>query len=163
MEAGAERGPSCGRQTRQLARLDPPSPVVLDRWEQKVDHGHGIPLPGRIGRVTHDRIIGPVHATDCHELHRPPRGPGTRDPPGRDTVARVPDQRTLTVNGTSRTAAVPDEAVVRLGVQLTRPTADAARREAASVTDAVIAALLDLGIDRADIRTETVALTAAFE
>jgi hypothetical protein len=75
----------------------------------------------------------------------------------------VPDQRTLTVNGTSRTAAVPDEAVVRLGVQLTRPTADAARREAASVTDAVIAALLDLGIDRADIRTETVALTAAFE
>lgn len=75
----------------------------------------------------------------------------------------VPDPRTLTVNGTGHATAVPDQAVVHVGVQLTRPTADAARRKAAATTDAVIAAVLGLGIDRAAVRTETIALTAAYE
>jgi uncharacterized protein YggE len=75
----------------------------------------------------------------------------------------MPDPGTIAVNGTGRASAVPDQAIVHLGVQVTRPTAAAARGEAATTMASVLEALLGAGIERADVRTETVALTAAHE
>ncbi len=75
----------------------------------------------------------------------------------------MPDPGTLAVNGTGRASGVPDQAVVHLGVQVTRPTAAGARGEAASTMESVLASLLEAGVERADVQTETVALTAAYE
>ena len=68
--------------------------------------------------------------------------------------ADVVDQpRTIIVSGTGQASVEPDEAVVRLGVDVRGPDADAAMRRAARRMDAVIAALQDAGVEASDIRT----------
>jgi uncharacterized protein YggE len=62
-------------------------------------------------------------------------------------------ERSLIVSGIGQASAEPDEAVIRLGVDVRGEDADAAMRRAARRMDAVIAALRDAGVAESDIRT----------
>lgn len=64
----------------------------------------------------------------------------------------------IVVSGVGRVSVEPDVASVRLGVMLTRPTAAAAREDAAVTMNAVLAAITAAGVERRDVRTSLVAL-----
>ena len=64
----------------------------------------------------------------------------------------------IVVPGIGRVSVEPDVASVRLGVMLTRPTAAAAREDAAVVMNAVLGAIAAAGVERRDVRTSLVAL-----
>ncbi|MBA2720172.1 MAG: SIMPL domain-containing protein [Chloroflexi bacterium] len=66
----------------------------------------------------------------------------------------------ITVPGRGIAAVDPDIAVLRLGVVVVRPTAADARSTAAATMGAVLAALTDGGVKRADLRTTLVGLDA---
>lgn len=68
-----------------------------------------------------------------------------------DTTAEP--MRTVAVSAVGTSEVEPDEAVVRVGVTARAAGAKAASRRAATRMDSVLAALRDLGIDEADIRT----------
>lgn len=80
----------------------------------------------------------------------------------RRNVGGMEDQ-TITVVGFGRATRPPDVAEARLAVQLTRPTAAEARREAALAVDAVLAALGQAGVARDDVRTVRLALHPVYE
>ena len=69
----------------------------------------------------------------------------------------------VTVTGSAVVSSQPDEAVVGLGVQTQATDAADALRENATRMDAVIKALTDLGIDRADIATAYVSLMPVYD
>lgn len=71
--------------------------------------------------------------------------------------------RTLSVNGTGRVNAVPDVADVGLGVFEQAKEAAAASQQAAASMDAVVQALLGLGIDEKDIQTTSISLNARYD
>jgi uncharacterized protein YggE len=64
----------------------------------------------------------------------------------------------IVVPGVGRVSVEPDVASVRLGVMLTRPTAAAAREDAATTMNAVLAAIAAADVKRPDVRTSLVAL-----
>ncbi len=59
----------------------------------------------------------------------------------------------IVVSGTGRVSVEPDLADLRLGVSVSRPTVEAARTDAASTMDAILAAVTEAGIARRDVRT----------
>lgn len=59
----------------------------------------------------------------------------------------------IEVTGVGVTDSEPDAAVVRIGVEVTRPTAAAASRDAASETEKVFAALAFAGVEESDVQT----------
>jgi uncharacterized protein len=69
----------------------------------------------------------------------------------------------IVVPGVGRVSVEPDVASVRLGVMLTRPTASAAREDAAVVMNAVLGAIAAAGVERRDVRTSLVALHPVME
>ena len=71
--------------------------------------------------------------------------------------------RTLSVNGTGRVNAVPDVANVSLGVFETAKEAAEASQKAAASMDAVVQALLGLGVDEKDIQTTSISLNARYD
>jgi uncharacterized protein YggE len=75
----------------------------------------------------------------------------------------TPGDRTLTVHGTGRASVVADVAEVTLGVDLARATAREARDAAAEAMGAVVAAIRELGVDPADVRTTDLSLGPEIE
>ena len=73
------------------------------------------------------------------------------------------NDRTITVTGSGRASAAADRAEVRLGVQLSRPSAAEARRDGAALMDAVVAAVAAAGAGSDDVRTAQVALYPMYE
>lgn len=73
------------------------------------------------------------------------------------------DPRTITVGGVGRAARPADQAEARLGVEISRPTATEARRDAARVLDAVLVAIAAAGAAPDEVRTAHVALHPAWE
>ena len=57
----------------------------------------------------------------------------------------------IVVPGIGRVSVEPDVATVRLGVMVTRPTAGAAREEAAATMTAVLGAIAAAGVERRDV------------
>lgn len=72
-------------------------------------------------------------------------------------------EHTISVTGTGTVTVVPDQATVRLGVVIERPTATAAREDAAAAMTRVIAALRALGIAERDITTSLVSLAPVWD
>jgi uncharacterized protein len=72
--------------------------------------------------------------------------------------ANVSDH-TVTVSGSSVVTSKPDEAVISLGVQTQAQTATDALSQNASKMNDVVDAILGLGIDKADISTDSVSLS----
>jgi hypothetical protein len=68
--------------------------------------------------------------------------------------------RTISVNGTGRVKAAPDVADINIGVVEQAKEAAAASQMAAASMDAVVQALLGLGIDEKDIQTTNLSLNA---
>ena len=75
----------------------------------------------------------------------------------------TPGEHTITVSGTGKITVKPDVADISLGVQVQRDTAKAARDDAATTMNAVIAALKNLGIADADIQTTTVDISPVYD
>ena len=71
--------------------------------------------------------------------------------------------RTLNVYGTGRVNAVPDVADINIGVVEQAKEAAAASQKAAASMDAVVTALLELGIDEKDIQTTSLNLNARYD
>ena len=71
--------------------------------------------------------------------------------------------RTISVNGTGRVNAVPDVADINIGVVEQAKEAAAASQKAAASMEAVVQALLALGIDEKDIQTTNLSLTARYD
>ena len=76
------------------------------------------------------------------------------------TVAPGESPDAITVPGRGLVAVDPDIAVLRLGVVVVRPTAADARSTAAVTMGAVLAALTEGGVKKADLRTTLVGLDA---
>jgi uncharacterized protein YggE len=70
--------------------------------------------------------------------------------------------RTVTVSGSATVRAMPDEAVVSLGVQTEAEDADAAMNQNATRMAAVIRAILDAGVPREDVATTNVSLYPSY-
>lgn len=71
--------------------------------------------------------------------------------------------RTISVSGVGRVKAEPDIATVTVGVTKQGEDAEEASQKAATAMDAVIAALLDLGIDEKDIQTTSLNLNPTYD
>ena len=85
-----------------------------------------------------------------------------RFPGGTTDEARL-TPHTVTVTGAGRVFVAPDVAEVRLGVLIRRATVAEARNEAADATNAVVAALRDVGVPEADIQTSMLTLQPVYE
>jgi len=72
-------------------------------------------------------------------------------------------ERTITVTGIGTFRVTPDVADVQLGIQITRDTAKAARDDAATAMNAVLAALRALGIADQDLRTSYLSIGPVFD
>jgi hypothetical protein len=81
--------------------------------------------------------------------------------------AQSPDMdetlRTLSVSGTGRVNATPDVADISLGVFEQAKEAGGASNKAAASMDAVVQALLGMGIDEKDIQTTSLSLDASYD
>lgn len=64
-------------------------------------------------------------------------------------------RRTITVSGTGRVTAQPDEATISIGAQITAPTLAEATEQANAIMTKVLAALKAQGIDPKEIQTST--------
>jgi uncharacterized protein YggE len=101
----------------------------------------------RIGYISAGVVLGTIVALTLPSLAQ---DTGSSDPGNTD--------RTVTVNGTATITTKPDEAVVGLGVQTQANTAQGALSENAVKMTALIAALMDRGIDKDDIATSYVSI-----
>lgn len=72
-------------------------------------------------------------------------------------------KRSITVPGTATVLVEPDVASVRLGVDIIRDTAGAARESAAKTMTDVLAAVLKMGVARRDVRTALVSLSPTID
>ena len=79
------------------------------------------------------------------------------------TQTADPDEGSIVVTGTGRVALAPDVADLRLGVSVARPTVDAARRDAASTMDAILAAVDAAGVPRRDVRTSLLSVQPRYD
>ncbi len=77
-----------------------------------------------------------------------------------DTTTR---EHTISVGGSGKITVIPDLANVRLGVLVQRPTAKAARQDAAVTMTAIVDALRKLGIADKDIATAMVSLSPVYD
>ena len=78
------------------------------------------------------------------------------------SVARAADPPVLSVVGSGVVQGTPDEAIVSIGVVTRRRTAGEAQRENAQKASSVRAALLEIGVSEADIRTEEYSFRQAY-
>lgn len=88
--------------------------------------------------------------------------------PTAQVQAQAPDdgddvQRTLNVSGTGMVEAPTDRARITVGVQTEAETADDAMAENSEQMQAVVDALVEAGIDEADIQTQSVRLSPRYE
>jgi uncharacterized protein YggE len=74
-----------------------------------------------------------------------------------------PAAGTIVVTGTGRVAVEPDLADLRLGVSVARPTVDAARAGAATTMDAILAAVIEAGVARRDVRTTLLSVQPRYD
>ena len=74
-----------------------------------------------------------------------------------------PGERAITLAGEGKVNVVPDRATVTLGVQVTKPEANAAMDEASATQKKVIAALGEAGVAKDDIRTTGLDLQPAYD
>jgi len=72
-------------------------------------------------------------------------------------------EHTITVTGTGRVTLAPNIADLRLGVNITRPTANAARDEAAAAMTKVVAAIKKAGVADKDIQTAMLSLQPVYD
>lgn len=75
----------------------------------------------------------------------------------------VPTDGSIVVTGTGSVSVVPDVAELRLGVAVARPTVDAARAEAATVMDAILAAVKAAGVESRDTRTTLLSVQPRYD
>jgi uncharacterized protein YggE len=101
----------------------------------------------RIGYISAGVVLGAIVAMTLPSLAQDtgPSTPGSAD-------------RTVTVSGTATIKAMPDEAVVSLGVQTQANTAQSALSDNAVKMTALIAALMDKGVAKDDIATSYVSI-----
>ncbi len=69
-----------------------------------------------------------------------------------------PPEHTLSVSGSGKVTVTPDLATIQLGVSIERPTAKAARQDAAAAMTRVVEAIRKLGIEDKDVATANVSL-----
>lgn len=72
-------------------------------------------------------------------------------------------QHTLSVSGTGSVSVKPDTADVTVGVTIQRDTAGDAAADAANVMDAVVKAVLGLGIAEEDLQTTSLSLSPVYD
>jgi uncharacterized protein YggE len=72
-------------------------------------------------------------------------------------------EHTITVTGIGRVILTPDVADLRLGVNITRPTATQARADAAAAMTKVVDAIKKAGIPEKDIKTSTLSLQPVYD
>jgi len=72
-------------------------------------------------------------------------------------------EHTITVNGTGRVTLTPDVADLRVGVDIIRPTATAARADAATAMTKVVAAIKKAGVADKDIQTSSLSLQPVYD
>ena len=82
--------------------------------------------------------------------------PASRQPKDQETG-------TIVVAGVGRVAVQPDVADLRLGVAVARPTVAAARTEAATTMEAILAAVRGTGVERRDIRTTLLSVQPRYD
>jgi uncharacterized protein len=101
----------------------------------------------RIGSISAGVVLGAIVALTLPSL-------------AQDTGSSTPGNadRTVTVNGTATIKAMPDEAIVSLGVQTQANTAQGALSENAAKMTALIASLSDKGVAKNDIATSYVSI-----
>ncbi len=80
-----------------------------------------------------------------------------------DDTERSADTGSIVVGGTGRVAVEPDVAELRLGVSIARPTVDAARTQAATTMDAILAAVDAAGVARRDVRTTLLSVQPRYD
>jgi uncharacterized protein YggE len=83
------------------------------------------------------------------------------DPSTRGSAS--PDGGTIVVTGTGRVSVQPDVADLRLGVNVARPSVEAARIEAARTMDAILAAVDAAGVPRTDVRTAMLSVQPRYD
>jgi uncharacterized protein YggE len=88
---------------------------------------------------------------------------GTLGVPGGTTDEDPLTPHTVTVTGLGRVFVAPDVAEVRLGVVIRRATVAEARKEGADATNAVVAALREVGVPETDIQTSMLTLQPVYE
>ena len=81
----------------------------------------------------------------------------------RPTGPIAPDLGTIVVAGTGRITVTPDVAELRLGVAITRPTAAAARADAAHAMASILAAVDAAGVARQDVRTSLLSVQPRYD
>ena len=74
-----------------------------------------------------------------------------------------PEIGTIVVSGTGRVTVEPDLADLRLGLSVARPTVDAARAEAATTMDAILAAVTEADVPRRDVRTTLLSVQPRYD
>lgn len=74
----------------------------------------------------------------------------------------TPARNQIVTSGTGRVEAMPNQAVLTLGVQIQRRTASEAMSEANRIAERMLSRLAALGFPRADIRTSGVQLIPVF-
>jgi len=75
----------------------------------------------------------------------------------------VPTGGAIVVTGTGTVSVVPDVAELRLGVAVARPTVEAARAEAATVMDSILAAVAAAGVSSRDVRTTLLSVQPRYD
>ena len=90
-------------------------------------------------------------------------GTGAMATAAQSDTASADTLRTLNVSGTGRVNAVPDVADISIGVVEQAKEAGAASQKAATSMDAVVQALLGMGIDEKDIQTTSLNLNARYD
>jgi uncharacterized protein YggE len=80
-----------------------------------------------------------------------------------DPVTPPAETGTIVVSGTGRVAVQPEVADLRLGVSISRPTVDAARGDAASTMEAILAAVDAAGVPRRDVRTSLLSVQPRYD
>lgn len=75
----------------------------------------------------------------------------------------APEGGSIVVSGTGRVAVEPDTADLRLGVIVVRSTVEEARAEAAGTMAAVLAAAVDAGVERRDVRTTLLSVQPRYD
>lgn len=68
-------------------------------------------------------------------------------------------QEGIMVNGQGKATAVPDIAMLRVGIEAQQPTVAQAQEQASTAMDKVMAALTGNGVDKKDIQTQTFSIT----
>ena len=80
-----------------------------------------------------------------------------------DPIIDPPAGGSIVVSGTGSVSVSPDVADLRLGVAIARPTVDAARAQASTTMEAILAAILGAGVARHDVRTAMLSLQPRYD